>query len=68
MRQKIVIYATDSFVNVEIQNGATRQVSGPNVGDVLRAMCAEDRDTLRTFVTGLVLMLDGQLLLTEGRS
>lgn len=58
----IRIYVSENFVQVSVQNGATRDTSGRTLGEVVNALPAEDRETVRTFCKGLLASLPAETL------
>lgn len=57
----IRISVLDSYVSIQIQNGATRETSGRSLPEVLAALPADDRQTLATFLQGMLASLQPSL-------
>jgi len=50
----IRISVSENYVVIAVSNGATRETSGRTLPDVLNALPAEDRETVRTFCQGML--------------
>lgn len=57
MEQRIRIAVSDSYVSIQIENGATRETSGRDLPTVLAALPVEDAKTVAAFCKGLAATL-----------